>query len=761
MRAIKWTVLGSLTLAVPAAMGSPACGGKGTVVYQHGVPSGMGQAGAGDDDDDASGTGAAPAATGGRGHVVGTGGSAAEGAAAGTAGAEEKVVAFCGDGIMNRAEEQCDDGANVSGDGCTETCLLEAGWVCPTPGQPCQYTVFCGDGKIGVGETCDDGNLAAGDGCSATCQLEAGYACPVPKAACRPICGDGVVLGREECDDGVDPTTQAPVGQDGCNETCHLEAGWVCLPGEACRPTVCGDYYPEGSEQCDDGNLLPYDGCSKACTLEPKCGTDQSPVGACSSSCGDGIMLASDAETCDDGNQVPGDGCSDTCTKEEGYECAALTDEPPEKIELPIVYRDFKAGWEPMAPVGPGPGGDDDDDDDTTADTPTAIAGGHPDFERPFGVLVDEGLQAGIVQPALGLDRKPIYAGTADVPIPGTTGPDAFNQWYRDVPDVNKRIDATITLARQTDGSYSMNSATDDPWRGLGGFFPLDGLDETQTWGAEGQNHTYLFTSELRYWFEYKGGEELLFSGDDDVFVFINGTLALDLGGVHRAAYGRIQLDTAGGVASCTVAGAGGGVRPGGGGGATTCTPVALTTPFGLELGKIYEVVLFQAERHTTESNYWLTLTNFLASTTTCDPVCGDGIQTPDEACDLGKDKNTGEHGGCNSDCTLAPYCGDAHIDTDFGEQCDDGVNTSLYGGCAPGCVLGPSCGDGQLQTPWEQCDLGKDKNTGEYGGCNADCTIAPYCGDNHIDEPREKCDDGKANGTTNCREDCTLKIVI
>ena len=46
MRTIKWTILGSLTLAVPAAMGSFACNGKGTVVYHDGTGSGIGQAGA-------------------------------------------------------------------------------------------------------------------------------------------------------------------------------------------------------------------------------------------------------------------------------------------------------------------------------------------------------------------------------------------------------------------------------------------------------------------------------------------------------------------------------------------------------------------------------------------------------------------------------------------------------------------------------------------------------------------------------------------
>ena len=38
----------------------------------------------------------------------------------------------------------------------------------------------------------------------------------------------------------------------------------------ATRP-ICGDGVKEGFEQCDDGNLIPYDGCSPTCTIEPKC----------------------------------------------------------------------------------------------------------------------------------------------------------------------------------------------------------------------------------------------------------------------------------------------------------------------------------------------------------------------------------------------------------------------------------------------------------------------------------------------------------
>lgn len=40
-------------------------------------------------------------------------------------------------------------------------------------------------------EACDDGNTVSGDGCSSTCQIEAGYECPVWGEPCNLICGNG------------------------------------------------------------------------------------------------------------------------------------------------------------------------------------------------------------------------------------------------------------------------------------------------------------------------------------------------------------------------------------------------------------------------------------------------------------------------------------------------------------------------------------------------------------------------------------------
>ena len=66
-------------------------------------------------------------------------------------------------------------------------------------------------------------------------------------------------------------------------------------------PTICGNGFLEGGEQCDDGNATSGDGCSAACIIEY---------------CGDGILHPLIGETCDDGNNLSGDGCSATCQVE-------------------------------------------------------------------------------------------------------------------------------------------------------------------------------------------------------------------------------------------------------------------------------------------------------------------------------------------------------------------------------------------------------------------------------------------------------------
>jgi len=107
---------------------------------------------------------------------------------------------FCGNWIIEEGEE-CDDGNNYNGDGCSANCMCE----------DCDDEGFCGDGIIQTGEECDDGNNYNGDGCSASCKIEDydwdenetddNETDPIDPGA---VCGNFILELGEECDDGLD-----------------------------------------------------------------------------------------------------------------------------------------------------------------------------------------------------------------------------------------------------------------------------------------------------------------------------------------------------------------------------------------------------------------------------------------------------------------------------------------------------------------------------------------------------------------------------
>jgi fibro-slime domain-containing protein len=566
----------------------------------------------------------------------------------------------CGDGKIEGAE-QCEDGNVVSGDGCSASCRIEDNFECPMLGKACVHVQICGDHRIDGAEACDDGNKTSGDGCTDDCKLECGWECP-PMAACRAAkCGDGMVAGKERCDDGN--TTAG----DGCSDICLLESkpvgvaeGFVCTSPKAatgctgpttCTNSTCGNRMKEGSEQCDDGNALPGDGCSTFCRLEPIC---PAAGGACTTACGDGLLLAADkasGQECDDGDTIDGDGCSSKCKVEVGFTCKDVKTVPTQLV-LPVVYRDFK-GWNE--------GG--------------LAAGAHPDFQHYPGN--GQG-QAGVVLPMLGGAQA---TGGVPVHVPmcmtltanmcASSGADVatdwFGMWYVDNPTFNKTIVSTLTMMPMAGGAFQYSNDA---------FFPIDGMGWGPTPGQGTRN--FAFTSVVRHWFEYSGTSSLSFYGDDDVWVFVNKKLAVDLGGTHIQKRGSITLDPADGSGYvCDF------VAPGTGTNAM-CDPLTKTgghvVPLGLQMGNVYEIAVFHAERFTDQSNYQLTLSNLTSNKSTCESKCGDGVVTPPETCDLGA-MNTGAYGGCRADCTPAPYCGDKIVQKPE-EQCD------TAGNCDKNCKL-------------------------------------------------------------------------
>ena len=550
-----------------------------------------------------------------------------------------------------------------------------AGPIIDVPGEggacdgPCvEDKVVCGDGVLQVaGEECDDGNETTSAGCSATCTVEAGYVCPVPGAMCRAAaCGDGMLAGAELCDDG----NMLP--GDGCTESCTFELNYDCpTPGMLCVPTDCGNGTVEGSEACDDGNHYLGDGCSIYCEKEPTC----APPAACTSECGDGIKFGDEA--CDDANTRDGDGCSSVCEVEAGWSCM---EKVGGDLQIPIVYRDFKAfldgghvdfQWTSNDPIDRSPKEDIwvrttlGTAADTTPDGTSLL--GRPVFkwyaQCDGAGCTDIVPTAGVTQPAgtlaaaacngvknAGTGPRLITADARNVYYCGygTKDFNAFSQWYLDVEGVNQTILDSLTLTKQPSGVFAFDDDT---------FFPINDKG-FGNYAATGNN--FHFTSEVRYWFQYQAAKNatLTFNGDDDVWVFVNGSLTVDISGTHPRTLESVIVNAA-----------------------TTDIEGNL---LNLVEGGVYEIVVFQAERNTNNSTYGLSLDDFELTRSTCDSMCGDGIVTLDEACDDGT--NDGSYGTCNPDCSRAPFCGDGHVDKPT-ESCDD-TNFKNLDGCSAVCQL-------------------------------------------------------------------------
>ncbi len=632
-------------------------------------------------------------------------------------------IPVCGDlTVTTSAGEECDDGNTTAGDGCSPLCRIEASyWDCPADGGACTNTVVCGDGAVELNELCDDGNTTDGDGCASDCSVEIGWVCRMPGQRCIPLCGDGLVMaGVEECEDGN------AVSGDGCSRTCQVEIGYSCpTPGQPCVPltTVCNDGEVSPGEPCDDGNDIPFDGCYE-CLLEPHC-----PGGVCQSVCGDGVKYAD--EECDDANTANGDGCSASCNVEPGYTCVDVYPETGDDLTLPVLYRDF-IGW-----YLPG--------DTSAMQTARSTAGvdQHPDFNPDVDFdQYDSSGTYGMVESTLAQDGTPVYV-TPSPALHGTSsGAAGFDQWYHDDASVNLLVPSTLSLTADGNGGFVYDSALGvgrfDPIANQGfvaaGMEPISGCNA----GIPGSNVS--FTSETRFWFEYQGGESFEFSGDDDVWVFVNGQLVVDLGNLHYPFDGDFDLDNAG-VATATTT--------------LNWSSRTISVDLGLVAGHVYEVSLFHAERNRCGSNFKVTVQNFTAPRSVCDPTCGDGVATTFEECDDGV--NDGGYGECAPGCVWGDYCGDGEVNGP--EECDDGTNTTVaYGatGCGPGCQLPPRCGDGVLDAA-EECDEGS-ANADGYGGCSSTCELNPYCGDGVTDNPPESCDDGlNTGGYGLCAPGCEL----
>jgi len=234
----------------------------------------------------------------------------------------------CGDGIVEGLET-CDDGNNVAADGCSDTCIIEPGFVCPTPGM------LCDPDECAMGtDNCDTNALCVNTIGSFTCTCNAGYT------------GDGVTCDDiDECATGVDncdanaictnlPGTfscDCAAGYDGDGITCNdidecglgidnCDANAVCTNTPGAFVCACNDGYMGDGTSCVDIDECATD--TDTCDANAACTNN---IGSFSCDCNTGFigdgMTCTDIDECSDGT----DNCAmnATCTNTPGaFTCA-------------------------------------------------------------------------------------------------------------------------------------------------------------------------------------------------------------------------------------------------------------------------------------------------------------------------------------------------------------------------------------------------------------------------------------------------------
>ena len=655
------------------------------------------------------------------------------------------LIAFCGDGRSTSTSARPATTATRSrGDGCSSLCQIEPELRLPRrPASRASRRSCAATARSAAARPATTATPTADDGCSATCQVEAGWSCPTrgqrrasPRVRRRHHRRQRAVRPRR----AMNGTERRLLG-----DVHASRPGWTCDAATSATRPRAATASSRAPSSATTATCIPYDGCSPTCTIEPKCAG-----GTCTAVCGDGLKF-------------PERGVrrrqhhrrrrllARRATIEPGFTCTATNQAPPATLVIPILYRDMLYNGTTV----PGPA-------TPTSRTSTAAS------------------QTGLVQVDA---RRRQRAGVGNEHRRNRVA-DRRDQLLLVVSRdrlQRRRLDEPVRQARlprrrrQPDDADARPSIVDQR-------LPVQQPDvlPARRPGLERAGRRRRPTT----------------TAATSATTTSRSRASCTIRSPTRRARRRRSTSPATTTSGCSSTAtspstsAASTARPAA---ASRSTPAHATT-LGLVDGGMYSIDMFQAERHTTRVDLQADAVGLRRTpSSTCAPICGDGIVEGNEVCDDGIERRQLRrlHAGLHGARAVLRRRDRHHRRP---RPCDDGIeprhlrrhaaavrpglrvravlrrrrrpatassattaptNGAGYGHCTTACTLGPRCGDGIKNGP-EQCDDGIN-NGASNDPCSANCTLK--CGNGVVD-PGEQCDDGTANNTGGygkCNPTCTL----